>query len=282
MGRKVGLKHRVHLAAFGFDWSVRAINPDRLWNTSVSSAMRECVDQLAVPAEAADDGDDAAGREREARRKVLQRSLSSSLNEFMGEEGVYKDVIKSAVQLAKDAATAADRELLKVDPDAKDDRIKRLICKLNAVGGGLAFWKVVRNERLDSWTGEDKAKHDLFCFRMIDLQSIVVHSCATERHGKGYKLFHTAFRTSIGETRLKRLLYVFSNYGLLYKLLPTSLLPSDYVPVSAENFIFSSLEDEEADELRVCERLRACAVCGCVCLVFMRVFVVLVVFCLCV
>lgn len=260
---KVGIMNDVHLACFGMDIAARTVcraapalkegdTPNtRLWNTNVTTAMDTCMRHLAKAPVAADEEDDseAKKRGRENQRAAKEASLVSSLNEFKGGQGVYKAIIKTAVEQASKEAQAADEKLLRDNPDAKDKHIKRLINKLQAVGSPVPFWHVARAEQLHDSTGDEFAKHQMFCSSVIDLHNIVYHTCAVERHGKGYKLIHTALRTSIGEQRLSRLLFIFHNYGYLHKLIPVSRLPKNHEK-ALEDFIFDALEEEEAQELR--------------------------------
>ena len=115
-------------------------------------------------------------------------------------------------------------------------------------GGGLGDREVGRGDRgregnlIDpNMTTTQVNAHQLFTCAVVDLCNIVGHTCATERHGKGYKLIHTPTRPHMISNTLNRAMFVYNNYNLVHE--------SGQIPFAIDDFAAGFLTDTEKDQM---------------------------------
>uniref|UniRef100_A0A6T8PP65 Uncharacterized protein n=1 Tax=Hemiselmis andersenii TaxID=464988 RepID=A0A6T8PP65_HEMAN len=256
--RKVGLRNDLHLAAFALDPAVRAAFMDAQGTEPMMTpAVRAAVSNVfltlskAASSEVPEPGSSAA-RNRESLQRQRRLMLSSAYDTYCSETSVFGSELKAAREdVYKLKIERALQDMNDKDPHAKNNPVKVLLCKLKALGAeaGVAFWKRMSRISDTEWSEEAKASHQLLCSRAIDLLGIVISSCGTERHGKAYKLIHTALRTSISEQRLHRAIYVFFNLDLLDKQREQFTFDARDL-ADPESFILSVVEELETEEMK--------------------------------
>lgn len=226
--RKVGMKNDVIQAAFAIDPYAQAVMPDGLLTNDVTVARDRAFTRLAK-------GD-----------PQLEACFSTNLLMFQSTSNtVFEKPLEAAESLAKKRMESALSQLFEVDPSSRDNIMKKTIATLKSLPSPSIFWGALFKETGQAWNAEQKQSHQAFCSTANVLLSIVTHSCATERFGKGYKLIHTFTRTSLLENRLNRLMFVYFNY-------PLCRGPSYRAAPSFRDFLRNMLSPDEQDEIQVC------------------------------
>jgi Protein of unknown function (DUF 659) len=226
--RKVGMKGDVIEAAFAMDPYAIAVTPESLFNSDVTAARNRTFTKLARG--------DAQMEGLFAANLVLYQSRTNT---------VFDMPLKAAESLAKSRMEAGLVQLYEADPSSHDNVMRKTVTVLKCLPRPCIFWGSLLKERAVGWNAENAQSHLAFCHSAIKVLNIVVHSCATERYGKGYDLIHTCYRTSLEEQRLNRLLYVYFNYPLCHG---PSLVPA----LSLKDFLRQMLSPEEKIEIEVC------------------------------
>ena len=203
--RLVGLRHDVHLATFFFDpFAQAAVKDPTLITQRVCAAADRCVTKLArgepragamvkQMLQAFEGGTNLAVKQKwEAARLMTEQRISES--------DAMPDPITAGIQ---DEFSSVGLE------------VYRMVHNLKQADHPTTMWIAAGNIVADNMNTTRAAAHAMFSAVIVDLESIVGHTSATERHGKGYKLIHTTSRSRILGAKLNRAMFVFNNYNLL-------------------------------------------------------------------
>lgn len=229
IGRRVGLKHDVHLCAFALDPYAQAIfssrlNPEcSLFASDVHVAARNTLKHLA--------GSDVALRSVLIQQYCLWIAAShsnepaSSSNHDDNTAGniAYGPLYQTAVELMWDKVSKRKRDAESCSTsneefDSVIESVSDLLADLKLCPNPVSFWLAMAREPPKGATAQAIEAHRSFCYTSRDTLSIAGHSAGVERAGKCYKLVMTAQRERLEPARVKMLSFIYSNYGLLHKL----------------------------------------------------------------
>jgi hypothetical protein len=242
-GQKIGLRCDILLCTFRLDPFLRSAVAPELDSMDVSSAVNRCF-------------------------KVLSRGDQDMVTMLTGQQNLYKGRGNDLLTTHLDAVDEMVRSIkvkayakLRLDkPERANHEVYKLVAVLEMLPKPITFWRPVMSETLPGWTQQDALDWKRFCQMCIDMCSIVVHSCGTERHGKGYKLVHTAARSRIGEHTLNMLLYIYFNFTIVMQVdrqakdsgtAPSSASSLQYPAPDLEGFVLDMLPEADAEQLKV-------------------------------
>ena len=224
--RKEGLKHQAHLAAFFYDPYVReALRGEGLINDEVREAAINTLKHM---------------QQEKGRDGMLQEEhhLYASGNVCYASllDGV-KDIVVSMKEKSIAVLVAAGKQL-------PENEVDRVIFKLkNWCLHPSTFWQAAKKAGEEQLTGQRLTAHLMFTEAVLDLSTIVPHSCGTERAGKGYGLVQTKNRCSFGENNLMMAIYIYWNHCLVNQ--DTTIANPGML-----DFVSSMVDPGEVEELR--------------------------------
>ncbi|KAK3260847.1 hypothetical protein CYMTET_30223 [Cymbomonas tetramitiformis] len=218
--RKVGLRHALHCAVFMLDPYVRSAIRVALGAAYLAHIDGTfTIDQVHAAFQNWNNG------------KVDSRyaRLLSEFEKYQAEEGDYKKKLEGVHVVVK---LRIAKVVSRLPDDEKSNQalvILRVLQALSEFGKASTFWKSLPKSTPD---------RVLFLSMVTDMHAAVNHACGVERVNKNHQLVHTKERASMGEERVMRAVYCYSNLML------------DRKPkIPFEQFLESTLPEEEQEEL---------------------------------
>ena len=228
--RLVGLRQDVHLATFFFYFFARAAVKDpTLITQRVCAAADRCVSKLAG-------GDPHAV----AMVKQMLHGFEGGTNLAVAQKWEAAQMITSQ-RMAQSTTPGMTTSNIQDEFACVGEAVFQMVHNLKQADHPTTMWIAARNIVGSDMNATRAAGHMLFSSIIVDLSSIVGHTSATERHGKGYKLIHTSTRSRLLSSKLNRAMFVFNNYNLMSS--------NGMLGLDVQDFAEGFLSDEEREQV---------------------------------
>ncbi|KAK3282159.1 hypothetical protein CYMTET_10088 [Cymbomonas tetramitiformis] len=219
VGRKVGLRHDIHCLAFSVDIYVQVLIVLIFGEGELARIQRTFTDEnvmLAIK-------NYCGGKSDAKYHKLVQE-----YNVFKGKGDPYKLKAEAVTHHVRTQVAAKIHPLL-TDEEKETKFLYFLAClkHFHLISSHLVFWN-----SLDI-TGPECAA---FISMAIAVLQVVLHACGIERINKNADAVHSKGRARLGESKVRKALYCYTNLVLQFKL-----------KVSFEDYLQTVLIEDEAE-----------------------------------